>query len=157
MVELALALMLEDVSAEVARAFAVVVAEQKKNSTAFGDPIPKARAVADLNQDTLPDCVVVFSYSVEGGIHGQEQFLSVVVSSSSGYIASWPVPVGARGYRDFREVEIDGTKITLRGDFTVADGTAAMAFLPATGEVYYSYEGGKLREQGGSWIRKPGK
>lgn len=43
MVELiSLALMLEDVSVEVARAFAVIVAEQKKNNTAFGDPAPKA-------------------------------------------------------------------------------------------------------------------
>ena len=157
MVELIAALMLEDVGAEIARAFAVIVAEQKKNNSAFGDPILKARAVADLNDDSLPDCVVVFSYSVEGGIHGQNQFLSIVVSSPSGYVASWPVSVGARGYRDFHEVEIDGTKITLRGDFTVADETAGMAYLPATGEIHYSYEGGKLREQGGSWVRKPDK
>jgi hypothetical protein len=104
----------------------------------------------------LPDCVVVFGFTLEG-IHGREQFLSLVLSSSEGYRAPWPVGVGARGYREFHEVEIDGTRITLRGDFTVADGSASMADLPATGEVYYSYEDGKLLEQGGSWVRKAGR
>lgn len=152
---IALALMLEDVSLEVAHAFAVIVTEQQENNTAFGDPILQARGAADLNGDSLIDCVVVFTYSLGGGIHGQVQFLSVIASSPVGYVASWPVSVGARGYRDFNEVVIDGTAITLRGDFSVADETASMAYLPATGEVYYSYEDGKLREQGGSWARKP--
>ena len=151
---IAMGLMLEDVNAEVSRAFAAMVTEQQKNNSAFGDPILQAKGVADLNGDSLRDCVVVFSYSVSGGVHGQVQFLSVIASSPKGYVPSWPVSVGARGFRDFREVTIEGTKITLRGDFNVSDETTGMAELPASGEVYYSYENGKLREQGGSWTRK---
>lgn len=133
---LALILMLEDVSPELARALAAVVAEQRETNANYGDPYVKAQAVADLNGDSLVDCVVVFAYAIGEGVHGQVQFLSVVVSSSDGYVASWPVVIGARGFRNFYKVEIEGTRITLRGDFTVSDGTASMAALPATGEVY---------------------
>jgi hypothetical protein len=148
-----MALLLEDVSADMARAFAVAVAELRENHTAYGEPILRAKAVSDLNGDSLPDCVVLFGFTLEG-IHGREQFLSLVLSSAGGYRASWPVGVGVRGYREFQEVEIDGTGITLRGDFTVADGSDSMAHLSATGEVYFLYEDGRLFELGGWWLLK---
>jgi hypothetical protein len=152
---LVLAAILDDVSPEHARALALVVEKQNKSNRYKVEPYVKAQATADLNGDNLIDAVVVYAYKVSVDLHGQLQYLSVVVSSPTGYVASWPVHVGARGYRDFREIQIEGTRITLRGDFTVADETASMARLPAAGEIYYTFKDGKLREQGGKWTRKP--
>ena len=93
---LVFATILEDVSPEHARALALVVEEQNKSNQHEVVPYVKAQATADLNGDDLIDAVVVYAYKVSTGIHGQLQYLSVVVSSPAGYVASWPVHVGAQ-------------------------------------------------------------
>ena len=150
-----LAALLDDVSPAHAKALALVIEEQNKSNQYEVEPYLRAQATGDVNGDDQIDAVIVYAYKLSVGIHGQIQYLSVVFSTPRGYVATWPVPVGARGYRDFQEVLINGTKITLRADFTVADETANMAILPAQGEIYYSFENAVLREQGGTWARKP--
>jgi len=145
--------LLDDVNPEHVLALDLLIQEHKPVDS--GDPILQAQAVADLNGDGLLDGVVVFSYQIGPSRDRRHtEYLTIVSSSSQGFAASWPIIVGARGFRTVTDIQIDRTEITLRGDFTVSDETANMATLPARGEVYYSYENGKLREQGGRWFRK---
>lgn len=131
-----------------------VISEQRREGS--GEPFVQAAALSDLNQDGIVDGVYVFSYQI--GLnrdHTHSEFLSVVTSTSDGsFVASRPLLVGARGFRNFNEIEIIGQKIALRGDFTVSDGTASMADLPATGEIVFLFKDGTLIEQSGSWQRK---
>ncbi len=151
---IALAVILEGVRPDHAQALSALIAEHREENS--GDPYVKAQAAADLNNDGLVDGVIVFSYTMGSNMdHTHTEFLTIAASSPEGYVASWPTIVGARGFRNISRVEIDGTEIILRGDFSVSDETASMATLPATGEIHYSYEGGKLRERRVSWTRKP--
>jgi hypothetical protein len=152
---IAMAALFEGVSAEYALALETLVAEHRPKDS--GDPLLRAQASADINGDSLADGLFVFTYRIgENRDHTATEYLTIVSSSPQGYTASWPIIVGARGFRTISAIEAQGSEIVLRGDFTVSDGTANMATLPATGEIYYSYVGGVLREQGGSWARKPG-
>ena len=147
--------MLEGVNPEHVAALDALIQEHKPVDS--GNALLKAQAVSDLNGDGQLDGVVVFTYQIgPSQDRSHTEFLTIVSSSPSGYTASWPVIVGARGFRYITEVQITGARIVLRGDFTVADETANMATLNARGEIYYSYEDGRLREQGGQWSRKAG-
>ena len=147
--------LLEGVSPVHAAALTTVINELRRDGS--GEAYIKAQATGDLNDDGLIDGVFVFSYKMgPGRDHRHTEYLSVVTSTASGYTASWPVSVGARGFRSIREIEIEGKEVTLRGNFTVSDGTASMATLPAFGEIHLLFVDGKLQEQGGWWTRRPG-
>ncbi|MCH7509914.1 MAG: hypothetical protein IIB68_08735 [Proteobacteria bacterium] len=150
----ALVVTLEGVSPGHAGALAAIFAEHRRENS--GEPYVRAKAISDLNDDGIVDAVIVFAYKMgPSRNHTHTEYLSIVMSTPSGYVASWPIIVGSRGFRHIREIEIVGTEITLRGDFTVSDETASMATLPANGEIHFSFVDGKLREQGGYWTRKP--
>jgi hypothetical protein len=145
--------LLDDVNPEHVVALELLIREHKPVDS--GDPILIAQAIADLNGDGLLDGVVAFAYQIGPSRDRRHtEYLTIVSSSSLGFTASWPIIVGARGFRTVTDIKIDGTEITLLGDFSVSDETASMATLLASGEVYYSYENGELREQGGRWSRK---
>jgi hypothetical protein len=128
---------------------------RKHREEGSGDPSISLQAEADLNGDKITDGVIIFAYGIGPNMDkSHPQYLTIVSSSPEGYVTSWPVLVGTAGTRYIQRLEIHGTEIVLYGDFTVWDGTASMAHLPATGEIRYLYRDGVLREQGGAWTRK---
>jgi hypothetical protein len=151
---LALAAALEGVSADFAPALNALF--RKHRDEGSGDPFVSIQAEADLNGDAIIDGVIIFSYRIGPSMDkSHPQFLTLVTSSPTGYTASWPVLVGTAGTRYIRSLEIRGPEVVFFADFTVWDGTASMAHLPATGEIHYLYQDGALREQGGTWKRRP--
>jgi hypothetical protein len=145
---------LEGVGAAYVPALDALVREHRGEGS--GDPFVSLQAEADLNGDDVPDCIVIFSYRIGPSMDkSHPHYLTIVLSSPEGYSASQPVLVGTAGSRWINRMEINGSEVVLHADITVWDGTASMAYLPATAEIRYEYRDGKLLEQGGSWTRKP--
>ena len=145
---------LEGVSAAFVPALDALIREHRGEGS--GDPFVNLQAEADLNADGTPDGIVIFSYRIGPSMDkSHPQYLTIVLSSPVGYSASQPVLVGTAGTRYIKRMEITDSEVVLHGDTTVWDGTASMAYLPATTEIHYEYRDGKLVEQRGIWTRKP--
>jgi len=145
---------LEGVGAAFVPALDALVREHRSEGS--GDPFVSLQAEADLNGDNAADAVVIFSYRIGPSMDkSHPHYLTLVLSSPEGYAAAQPVLVGTAGTRWINRMEIIGSEVVLHADITVWDGSASMAYLPATAEIHYEYRNGKLLEQRGAWKRKP--